>query len=646
MSEQKHFQFTLGPVQGFVAQARRTRDFWAGSFILSWLSGVAMRAVQAQDGTIIFPVPGQDYLSWIDGSQKKNSGPQQGGVPNRFLAKVPDDFRPQEIVNSVNTAWRALADAVWQADLAQHAAAFPAMRPIWDRQIDNFWEMSWVFGDASNLLDRRKNWRSHQSPAEQGVKCMVMEGWQELSGVPGPLKPEVLQLEQFWQLLRETGQKGMQTDLAENEHLCAIAFVKRRFARYFETVQASMPNGWTVQGWKLPTGVPSVQYLAAVHWLVQVIKSADAEQIDAFCEQAEKIGERGEWDTRIAAVERAIKDSDKPNAKRLAKLDGGLFFRTLLENKRLYSDENAAKRVVQALARLAKDPPTPFYAVLLMDGDSLGVHMGDAAKRPNISKALEQFTGEVQAIVEQHNGFLIYAGGDDVLALLPLEDALICAVALRQRYLRAFAPYQDIPSTLSGAIEFAHVKMPLTRVLQDSHTLLDDVAKDGRGRDAIAVRVWKPGGQTLTWAMPWQCALVDSIGSKFVIDKLVKRLQEEEERQNEPGFSNKFLYKVRERFALLNPRWSHRANSPPDIFNEDQALTLLAVDYLASGVNQGRKPKMTMTEAKQHIQPLLEQCRPVFRDKDKPPQQWQRSTRLEEDGALLVRFLVQKGVER
>ncbi|MEZ5592420.1 MAG: hypothetical protein R3F53_17635 [Gammaproteobacteria bacterium] len=92
---------------------------------------------------------------------------------------------------------------------------------------------------------------------------MVMEGWQELSGVPGPLKPEVLQLEQFWQLLRETGQKGMQTDLAENEHLCAIAFVKRRFARYFETVQASMPNGWTVQGWKLPTGVPSVQYLAA-----------------------------------------------------------------------------------------------------------------------------------------------------------------------------------------------------------------------------------------------------------------------------------------------------------------------------------------------------------------------------------------------
>lgn len=34
MTDQTTFHFTLGPVQGFVAQARRTRDFWAGSFLL------------------------------------------------------------------------------------------------------------------------------------------------------------------------------------------------------------------------------------------------------------------------------------------------------------------------------------------------------------------------------------------------------------------------------------------------------------------------------------------------------------------------------------------------------------------------------------------------------------------------------------
>jgi CRISPR-associated protein Cmr2 len=41
----RYFHFTLGPVQSFVAQARRTRDFWAGSFLLSWLSTVAIQAV-------------------------------------------------------------------------------------------------------------------------------------------------------------------------------------------------------------------------------------------------------------------------------------------------------------------------------------------------------------------------------------------------------------------------------------------------------------------------------------------------------------------------------------------------------------------------------------------------------------------------
>ena len=66
MSDNKpYFHFTLGPVQGFVAQARRTRDFWAGSFLLSWLAGVAICAVEKQGGEIIFPIPNQNFLDAI-----------------------------------------------------------------------------------------------------------------------------------------------------------------------------------------------------------------------------------------------------------------------------------------------------------------------------------------------------------------------------------------------------------------------------------------------------------------------------------------------------------------------------------------------------------------------------------------------------
>jgi len=37
-----HLSFTLGPVQAFVAQARRTRDLWAGSWLLSYLAESAL----------------------------------------------------------------------------------------------------------------------------------------------------------------------------------------------------------------------------------------------------------------------------------------------------------------------------------------------------------------------------------------------------------------------------------------------------------------------------------------------------------------------------------------------------------------------------------------------------------------------------
>ena len=87
------FQFTLGPVQDFVAQARRTHDFWAESFLLSWLAGVTIAAIQAQKGSIIFPTPDENYMDFLEG--RKESGgsphsPQQGSIPNRFMAASVD----------------------------------------------------------------------------------------------------------------------------------------------------------------------------------------------------------------------------------------------------------------------------------------------------------------------------------------------------------------------------------------------------------------------------------------------------------------------------------------------------------------------------------------------------------------------------
>lgn len=211
-----------------------------------------------------------------------------------------------------------------------------------------------------------------------------------------------------------------------------------------------------------------------------------------------------------------------------------------------------------------------------------------------------------------------------MLAWLPLEDALTCALAVRQCYRQAFADTQHpelSKCTISAAVQFIHINTPLINILKQTHQLLDDVAKDGCGRDAIAVRVWKRGGEAIEWAMRWKEAIEN--------DKMkITTLANSQTDQSVAEFSSGFLYKIRENFENLS------MDNHSKIFSEEEEVDLLAVDYLASGKRQGQ-PTLSLAKAKENIKELLSQCR-----------QGHKHQRLEVDGALLIRFLATKGIER
>ncbi|MEZ5479147.1 MAG: hypothetical protein R3E95_17185 [Thiolinea sp.] len=211
-----------------------------------------------------------------------------------------------------------------------------ARRPnkdLWNRQIQSCWEMTWTLTDNiedSTLLDRRKQWRTYAAPEQAGVKCMMMDGWQELSGTP---THNAADLETFWKPLRESSGK-MQSDLREGEYLCAIAFVKRRFPRHFETLKpTTMPSGWPLRGWKVDEGRPSVTYMAAVPWLTHVIEHANhsgqvEQRMQDFHHAAHTLTEEyGEWRSDIRCIAEAM--SKKPREgkdKKWKALNGDVFF--------------------------------------------------------------------------------------------------------------------------------------------------------------------------------------------------------------------------------------------------------------------------------------------------------------------------------
>ncbi len=81
------------------------------------------------------------------------------------------------------------------------------------------------------------------------------------------------------------------------------------------------------------------------------------------------------------------------------------------------------------------------------------------------------------------------------------------------------------------------------------------------------------------------------------------------------------------------------------ILKEEQQLALLATDYIAAGNN-----KIDLETAKQEVTVLLEQCRRFTRKfiggVIQPKETWKDpSGSIYVDGALLVRFLVGKGVK-
>src|SRR5690554_4523440 len=85
----ERFHFTFGPVQEFVAQARRTRDLWAGSWLLSYLAENAIVAAERAGARIILPAREEGEREVV--TMARGDGAERfGGVPNRFTAEASD----------------------------------------------------------------------------------------------------------------------------------------------------------------------------------------------------------------------------------------------------------------------------------------------------------------------------------------------------------------------------------------------------------------------------------------------------------------------------------------------------------------------------------------------------------------------------
>ena len=635
--------FSLDPVQGFVAQARRTRDLWAGSFLLSWLSGQAMAETLRRGGDIVFPAvgtsdaPRDPLLKAILGSTIDNN-PHIGSLPNRFKAEVSPDFQPESIVESIRGHWRKLAKSVWQCHVQKVQAQGHGVQAIWNRQIEGFWDLQWVMGEDlkdnsdASWLDKRKNWRTHWPPCEGGDHCTIMGEWQELSGYTRARNRE--RQDAFWEAVRNKSGIGL-LDLRDHERLCAIALVKRLFPKLpRQVLQETI--GWipggnpdTVGNW------PSTAYMSTVPWLLHI--AAQENRAQALRRYVSTISDTvGNYFGQLAREKTTQLPGLKPLREKEwvvsghspADLDGNLFQISGLANasntplsasvSRDHEedpDQEARRYLLKALGKLNREVgcARPFYAILLMDGDRLGQILRQIAPG-DVSQALGRFTECVPKIVKARNGVTIYAGGDDVLALSPVPAAIECAIELRHAYQQAFAQLElnaNAKPTVSCAIVFTHMHFALQNALQHAHRQLDDVAKEGNGRNSLALSILLAGGENRRWVACFDAA------------QTVLQLQAQIERKQ---YSTSFFYNLFHRYEGIL-----RGDTPQSTEENRLAFDVALAEYCKGKSAASGEDRQQGREA---VQLLLDACSRQRGDGTPMPS-------LQSDGVHISRFLAQ-----
>ncbi|MGC8628244.1 MAG: Cas10/Cmr2 second palm domain-containing protein [Acidimicrobiales bacterium] len=485
-------EWSLGPVQAFVTAARRTRDMWGGSYLLSLLVAEAIAAADLADEDFEVPAPvvvrDDPFVAARRAARRGQDAnerlPVTASLPNHVRLKLPAALA-QRVAGTMRDAvqglWGALAGQVWQRHLSGAEPAGQGTKAIWDRQVGAFWEVTWVAGPlppqgSLGLLARRKLWRSHLLPDEPGDRCMVMPEWQELSGfVRARGKAERQQQEDFWELVRQsTGD----LDVRPDERLSAPAMVKRLWPRVAGSVVAGVPD---VEGW------PSTWHFALAPWLKKLTddhgdealryRGTVARLLPGHCGRRARPPLPGAGEHAIWGVEPELFYLSGVRATR----DGQLV------------------QAYRELCQAAGGEPSSYFAVVVADGDRLG-RLVSKQGSGKVGPGLAEFAKSARRVAERHHAVVVYAGGDDVLAFASVGEGLGFADELAKSYQQCLADAGAEGATMSAAVVFAHARSPLSEALATARRLLDAEAKEGNGRASVAVALAKGSVTTAQWA--------------------------------------------------------------------------------------------------------------------------------------------------
>ncbi|AEH51243.1 type III-B CRISPR-associated protein Cas10/Cmr2 [Pseudothermotoga thermarum] len=402
------FFFSIGPVQSFISQSRKTQDLYNSSYLLSYLTFVATWVVAEEYGpmSIIYPeLYGQPLFDWFLEKKKQievknslSSLVDLATIPNKFVAILPTSKQEEleDIVKKCEKEVREKWNDIVEYVLDNFLTSKPQQEII-DRQIKDFPEIYWVivpwringkevqieafrelkietetiekiiktlkkqslpvnvgiyypliYSLGEKFLKARKQLRNFVQTEEYGKKCTIC-GEREGVVSQGNVKPDKKHI------------------LKDKECLCVNCFAKRMLDEYLE--KKEFP-GATFGGF------PSTAEICLADFREKILSSEDCRT--AYEEFSKEF-------SKLLSV-RIVKDSVVPKLKddfdKIAEnIYGEWLFEENLTQRKIKEELGEVERIEKNLPELRErlkelhkkvGKPSPYYAVIMLDGDNMG----------------------------------------------------------------------------------------------------------------------------------------------------------------------------------------------------------------------------------------------------------------------------------
>ncbi len=566
MSDKYLLKVSIGPVQEFIAEARKTRDLWVGSYLLSYMTFKAIEPFIDNNCEIIYPYVedspfyklkiGQEHIIPLHILQISS-------LPSHFLVVVPKDNLDNLIKSSRKNCkryWLDISDKVKKRihnefNRIQNLIGWVGNNwdSLWDTQVEDLWYYLWVAIPVSDdelsnnyqekarkiqrFLEERKITRTfNQWQGSSAIKCTQC-GHREVMG-PESLKENV----QFW---REV-QIKFKANIREGDRLCAICIIKR-----------------FIKSSDILSGLSEIRFestedIAVIPFREYIKEKWNDQKKSELLEKANNLRKLLipllPSLTNLEDIESKLIYTDELSPDKLMRE----YFPELKKDTDEYINqksllEPSAKELREFLEKIYEEignKPSKYYAVLYTDGDDMGKWMSGALPRDGSipftkdehkkrSKRLGELGNKiVPDIVKNFNSYTIYSGGDDMLALVPLDYVFKLAIKLRNEFSnKGMHP----EATVSAGIVIAHYTENFRKVFMDGRNSLERAKKLFKGdksKDSFFITLILSSGTIVSGGYKW--FIDDDISVlKDVVGKLIEWMKRE-------LLSPRFIYDVLE----------------------------------------------------------------------------------------------------